>query len=772
MTISSFWGVFWVDVSTTSSAENTFINIASKLNISAQSLKEALQGLANIKHLWLLVLDNADDPDVDYQCYFPAGPSGVVILTSRNTECHQHANTRHLELEGLPKVDARKLLLCAAKVPQEEQHIFQDDAQSIAVLLGLHPLALILAGAYISRGHCTLAGYSRVYYRQRDRLLKFRPAQAQSRYGDVYTTFEASAEALQAQAFQKEAAKDALRLLPVLGICTANRIPLLPLIEAGWKGAQSIKSSNSNNDDSDSLRLTSWHVSQLPVFQEATTDVWDSFRLTEAVWLLKAFSLVSTDTYDGFLSLSMHPLTNAWARDRLDRTAQHNAWLTTGCLVAISGTDQLLWRKHGRQLQPHLEALTLWDISKVSMSQPLTKITAIVTQCGWLLYRMRADTKLLTLVSGLMKHLTLNPLIVNAEWLPVYDLSSRNLVDCGHTRKAISLLGQVVQIREQTLAEDHPDRLASQHELAGAYQANGQVKEAVSLLEQVVQIKEQTLAEDHPSRLASQHELAGAYQANGHVKEAVSLLEQVVQIKEQTLAEDHPSRLASQHELAGAYRANGQVKEAVSLLEQVVQIKEQTLAEDHPSRLASQHALAGTYQANGQVKEAVSLLEQVVQIREQTLAEDHPSRLASQHELAGAYQANGQVKEAVSLLEQVVQIKEQTLAEDHPSRLASQHELAGAYQANKQVKEAVSLLEQVVQIEEQTLAEDHPSRLVSQHELATILWYVDRHHDALQMMKHVVEVQRKVLHGSHPARINAEVWLSYFKGKTNNIEPA
>jgi hypothetical protein len=47
--------------------------------------------------------------------------------------------------------------------------------------------------------------------------------------------------------------------------------------------------------------------------------------------------------------------------------------------------------------------------------------------------------------------------------------------------------------------------------LAGAYQANGQVKEAVSLLEQVVKIRQQTLAEDHPDRLTSQHELAGAY---------------------------------------------------------------------------------------------------------------------------------------------------------------------------------------------------------------------------------------------------------------------
>jgi Tetratricopeptide repeat len=45
--------------------------------------------------------------------------------------------------------------------------------------------------------------------------------------------------------------------------------------------------------------------------------------------------------------------------------------------------------------------------------------------------------------------------------------------------------------------------------LAGAYRANGrQVKEAVTLPEKVVQIKEQSLAEDHLLRLAAQYNLA------------------------------------------------------------------------------------------------------------------------------------------------------------------------------------------------------------------------------------------------------------------------
>ncbi|KAK0726407.1 hypothetical protein B0T21DRAFT_268209, partial [Apiosordaria backusii] len=67
-------------------------------------------------------------------------------------------------------------------------------------------------------------------------------------------------------------------------------------------------------------------------------------------------------------------------------------------------------------------------------------------------------------------------------------------------------------------------------------------KDAITLLKQVVAIKAKTLAEDHPSRLASQHALAGAYEANGQVKDAIALLEQVVAIRKRVLAEDHPDR--------------------------------------------------------------------------------------------------------------------------------------------------------------------------------------------------------------------------------------
>ena len=311
-----------------------------------------------------------------------------------------------------------------------------------------------------------------------------------------------------------------------------------------------------------------------------------------------------------------------------------------------------------------------------------------------------------------------------AEKSDLYDRVGQFLRVDGRIREAVEHLEQACQGRSH-LAEDHTTRLESQHMLAVAYEADGQVKKAIKLLEHVVAIQEGTLTKDHPNWLTSQYELARAYKADGQVKKAIELLEYIVAIEKETLAEDHPNRLSSQHALAGAYDVDRQVKKAVQLLEHVVAIREGTLAEDHPDRLASQHKLAMAYMANGQIKKAVELLEHVNVIQEGTLAEYHPNRLASQHTLAKAYRANGEVKNAVRLLEHVVAIREGTLAEDHHDQLVSQHELAMAYYADGQVKNAIKLLEHVVTVEETTLAKDHPDRLASQAALTYILQRAD-----------------------------------------------
>jgi Tetratricopeptide repeat len=614
-------------VSTTDLAERSFLDLAQKVSIPAQTGEDARLGIANLIYPWLLVLDNADDPDVDYQHYFPGKTLGVVMLTSRNDECQQYA-TKSVALEGLCDREAQELLLKVARVPEDQYHVHGEDPKLVAGLLQSHALALVQAGAYVSRGHCTLADYPRVYKRQRQRLLAFRPSQAQSRYRDVYATFEVSAAMLTTS--KTETGRDALQLLSLLAVCASSRLPL-PLFEAAWQGTKRVPPDMDDEaEDDDVLLLTPWHVRHIPSLLDIDSDTWDSFRLVEAVSLLKAFSLVLTDSYDGSLSVSMHPLVHAWARDRQGDTEQYQNWLQMGCVAALAHSEGPLWQIHGRQLQSHIEALTAWEVANMFGVESPMLVTRVLVHCGWLLHTMRADVTLFVLMRKIFVRLKLDPLKCKRPWMGVYDLAAGNLINYSKAKEAVALLQEVVRIKEQSLAEDHPSRLASQHALAGAYKANGQVKEAVTLLEEVVRIKEQSLAEDHPDRLASQHALAGAYEANGQVKEAVTLLEEVVRIREHSLAEDHPSRLASQHALAGAYEANGQVKEAVTLLEEVVRIKEQSLAEDHPSRLASQHNLAICMWELGNHKASLSMMAPIVELRRKVLDKSHPDRQISE----------------------------------------------------------------------------------------------------------------------------------------------
>jgi hypothetical protein len=62
----------------------------------------------------------------------------------------------------------------------------------------------------------------------------------------------------------------------------------------------------------------------------------------------------------------------------------------------------------------------------------------------------------------------------------------------------------VVKIREQTLAEDHPDRLVSQHTLATMYWDLGRRKVALDMMKHVVEIHRQVLDKYHPARTGSE----------------------------------------------------------------------------------------------------------------------------------------------------------------------------------------------------------------------------------------------------------------------------
>lgn len=373
-------------MNTQQTAETSLIEAAQKLSIPAGGWRSACSGIANLKQPWLLVLDNADDPGVDYQDYLPDSRFGVVLMTTLNVECECYAIDKVIALEPLDMLAAQKLLLKAARIPLQYYDRYRENAKDIAGLLSSHPLALTQAGAYIAQGSCTLAQYPRIYEQQRSRLMKFRPGQAKSRYQDVYATFEVSARML--QEMNTQSSRDALELLPLLALCAPNRAPLF-LSEEAWRRARMIPTDQDDHaEDNRYLKLlTPWHTRHLPSVCDTTGGAWDNGRITDALSLLRTFALISLNTNDVLQHISMHPLVHAWARDRQDLIQQRTAWLAMGCLFAVAlpypiqlSTTKKTW------IRPHVEIFLSRNFEDTILQYPTNLAVRIIVCCGWFLY--------------------------------------------------------------------------------------------------------------------------------------------------------------------------------------------------------------------------------------------------------------------------------------------------------------------------------------------------------------------------------------------------
>ena len=696
----------------------------------------------------MLVLDNADDPKLDYALYLPAAPKGHVLITSRVPGCADLQTVGSDFYERLGETTAVELLLKASKIGSNLDSTHDVDVRKIVNLLGCHALAIIQAGASISQGICELGEYEEMFKKQRQRLFRILPAMAKSHYGDVYATFEVSATYLSERSDQ--VALDALKLLSCYGFLNFTDFPEKTFEEA-WQNSRKIPHDLQPGMEQRIDRLSYWHVCHLPSFmrQDTSGDL-DKVSLREARSLLTSLSIVVFDLPTRMIR--MHPVTHMWARDRLkEQEEATTAWLGTLAVLSFSIKHPYVYEAWWAQLQPHIEYVTEYIPDKY-LHHSTFNLHQSYYRLGYVLHEIRADKAVLEM---------LQKCFINADqsWtnLPYGHHIQHPYGICldhyGNSEEAKTWLEQAVQTLENSSDRENRDLLSSKHELAGVYINTRELPKAKYLLEEIVDIKSKSLNSKDSSRLTSQHGLAVVYLALKENKKAKDLLEQVVKIQAERLRPDHPRRLASQHELARVYLTLKENDKAKDLLEQVVKIQAETLRPEHPDRLHSEHELARVYTALRENERAKDVLEQVVKIEAETLRPEHPDRLIPQHELARVYLALKDNDKAKDLLEQVVRTRTETLRPEHPYSLTSKHELARAYLATGETIKARDQIEEVVKIQAEILRPEHPDRLICKYTLAQAYLVTGETIKARDQVKEVVMIDAKTLGPEDPERL-------------------
>ena len=604
-----------------------FRDIAQRCGLNAEP-DAVKQWLSNIQQRWLLIIDNADDPNMDISTIFPVGNRGSILVTTRNPHCRIHATVGSHELQEMGQEEAVELFLRAADV-EDASSILQEEAKAIVNTIGCLALAIVQAGAYVQQGHCSIGEYRDIYSRRREQLLNHISVQAGSSYGfSVYTTWEVSLDVIKSR--PDRASKHAIELIQIFGFFHHDNITD-EIFERAWKNTREIKN------------LQKSLAGLFYISSEEGGSEWDPAVIREAAVLLASFSLIKLDLIHH--SMSMHPLVHAWARDRLseDSRQHYRAAASYTLSSAISRTFHISDYRFRRMLIPHID--TCFESS----------------QCN----------------SDILRYF-------DEDQIEMAYHFSLAFAENGRLRDSMELCEKVFEARQKILGSEHRDTLQVMIDLARSYRDLGQLRTAMELNEKTFEASQRALGCEHPDALLAMACLAIGYSDLGRHQEAMELKEKALEASQRTLSDEHPDTLGAMNNLAVSYSILGRHQEAMELREKTLEASHRTLSSEHPDTLLAMNNLAASYSNLGRHQEAVELGEKALEARQRTLGSEHPDTLHAMNNLAISYSPLGRHQEALELGRKVFEGRKRILGSEHPDTFKAMNSLEYYnYQLNK-----------------------------------------------------------------------------------------
>ena len=320
----------------------------------------------------------------------------------------------------------------------------------------------------------------------------------------------------------------------------------------------------------------------------------------------------------------------------------------------------------------------------------------------------------------------------------------------GMYRESEELLKTVLDLRVETLGEEHPDSLSSLNHLADLYFALGRIDEVEPLDRKTLEIRRRVLGEDHPDTLRSLNALAATYFNQGRYAKAAPYFEEGLDIRRRTLGDSHPDTLLLANNLAAVYVELGRYAEAEVLLHEVVEARTRVLGEAHGETAMSIHNLGVTLAQIGRYDAAEEQLRRAVALRKIRAGEGR-STLFSMSYLADVLRAQARFDEAEALYLQTWEAQRRLYGAEDGETLKTVSGFAELRSLEGNFAAAEALLDEILDTQIRVRGEGHPDTLQSLTTLAHVRNEQGRFEEALAASTRAVEAGSRALGPEHPA---------------------
>jgi hypothetical protein len=668
---------------------------------TAQAVREALRRGAPYSR-WLLIFDNADDPD-DLQSFISEGP-GHVVVTSRNAAWSR--------VSGAVQVDVFEREESVEHLRRWVPKLKESDAELVADALGDLPLAVEQAGAWLATTGMSAAEYAEQLKTQPARLLQL---SGMGNYPEpVAATYSLSFERLRKQS------PAAARLLELCAFFAPEPISLSLL-----NSAEMIRALLPYDDRLTDRSVIGLLVQDISRYSLAKVEPASSIQVHRLIQVAIRSQISSQQDREDIIHQVHNILVGAQPASGTDDPATWNQW-------------DMIW--------PHLGPSEAHNCDHDDPRQ------LMIDRVRYLYKRFELQQALETGSA------------LEQQWIAKLGPDHRQTLYLRfHIANVLRSLGRYQEAHDQdveilarqraVLPEGHPHPLQTAGSLAADLRGLGRFADALAMDRQTYEDTKNLFGPDHARTLAAANNLGVDLRLLGSSEEALRTDLDTLGRRNQVLGPGHPSSLHSASMLARDQRELGDYAGSVESLKiayDALARMSDDLGEDYPDTLRTAKNLAVSLRKMGRPGEAYELTKETSERYQRSFPDDDQDAIACRLNLACDLAALGRLNDALEVATEALGAYERTLGSDHPFTLAAANNKVGYLRALGEVDAAKQLADDTLRALREKLGDRHHFTLACAVNRANCLHELNQLPSAEREQASAGELMREVLGPDHP----------------------
>jgi tetratricopeptide (TPR) repeat protein len=721
---SSYQVVWWIPADQTALVRASLAALAPRLGITGlvpgrveDALAAVLDALRRGQpyERWLLVFDNADQPD-SIREFIPMGP-GDVIVTSRDRSWAQVAEA--LEVDVFTSEESRRFL--TSRVPQ----ITDADADRLAEGFGDLPLGLEQAAAWLAQTAMTVDAYLNLLTEEASRVLAENPAPSD------YPLPVAAAWSLSVARLRTQTPY-AMELLQCCAFFGPAPIPL-EVLERGR------------------------YLLGSPL--QGTLN--DPILLGRAIRALGRYALARIDNYRR--TIEVHRIIQRLIREELDNETRSQIRHDVHMLLAAADPGD----PEEIENWPRYSALLAHIDSSGVVVCTTPDVRRLAQNIVRYLYMSGNYSSAISLADRALVQWTRDSGIDELYVLVMTRLKIQVLQALARYDEAYNLTDEVLDRMRAALGEDHEETLILMNCHCINLRARGDFAASLEFTATSRDRHLKVFGSDHPRTFAAMNNYAEDLELNGSYAAARQLHEQIYEEKLVVYGHDnHPRVLYTLGALGRIALAQGRYTPAHELAERAYDgyeglVREHVLTENHPWVLQQALNLSTASCAAGAFAEGRALADETYRLFRRTYSSaEHPGTLAAAASLGNAERLIGNLEPAAEILEETWQRYESVFGFGHPYALDCAVDLAITRRRGSDLESARRLLERAIDGLRQRLGPQHHHVLICVINLAATLAELGDIKQAAQRGEDVLPDLVALLGADHPHTLACAMNLS------------